>query len=167
MKPIPYGRQDIQQSDINAVIDVLNSEFLTQGPKVEEFENAFSKYIGCKYAIAVSNGTAALHLNTIALGVKKGDKVITTPLTFAASANCVKYCGGDVIFSDIDPKSYLIDLNKVRSLLESSPKGTYKGIITVDFAGRAVDLESLKKLVSEYGLWIIQDSCLILLEDFL
>ena len=159
MKPIPYGRQDIQQSDINAVIDVLNSEFLTQGPKVEEFENAFSKYIGCKYAIAVSNGTAALHLNTIALGVKKGDKVITTPLTFAASANCVKYCGGDVIFSDIDPKSYLIDLNKVRSLLESSPKGTYKGIITVDFAGRAVDLESLKKLVSEYGLWIIQDSC--------
>ena len=159
MKPIPYGRQDIQKSDIDAIIETLTSDFLTQGPKVIEFELAFAKYVGSKYAIAVSNGTAALHLNAIALGIKKGDKVITTPITFAASANCVRYCGGEVVFSDIDPKTYLLDLDKVKSLLEASPKGTYKGIITVDFAGRAVDLESFKKLADEYGLWIIQDSC--------
>jgi|TARA_B100001093_G_scaffold520184_1_gene613413 UDP-4-amino-4,6-dideoxy-N-acetyl-beta-L-altrosamine transaminase len=159
MKPIPYGRQDIQKSDIDAVIETLTSDFLTQGPKVIEFELAFAKYVGSKYAIAVSNGTAALHLNAIALGIKKGDKVITTPITFAASANCIRYCGGEVIFSDIDPKTYLLDFDKVKLLLESSPKGTYKGIISVDFAGRAVDLESFKKLADEYGLWIIQDSC--------
>ena len=159
MKPIPYGRQDIQKSDIDAVIETLTSDFLTQGPKVIEFELAFAKYVGSKYAIAVSNGTAALHLNAIALGIKKGDKVITTPITFAASANCIRYCGGEVVFSDIDPKTYLLDFDKVKLLLESSPKGTYKGIISVDFAGRAVDLESFKKLADEYGLWIIQDSC--------
>ena len=159
MKPIPYGRQDIQKSDIEAVIETLTSDFLTQGPKVIEFELAFAKYVGSKYAIAVSNGTAALHLNAIALGIKKGDKVITTPITFAASANCIRYCEGEVVFSDIDPKTYLLDFDKVKLLLESSPKGTYKGIICVDFAGRAVDLESFKKLADEYGLWIIQDSC--------
>ena len=159
MKPIPYGRQDIQNSDIDAVIETLTSDFLTQGPIVKEFENKFAAYVGAKYAVAVSNGTAALHLNALALGIKKGDKVITTPITFAASANCIRYCGGEVVFSDIDPKTYLLDLDKVKSLLEASPKGTYKGIITVDFAGRAVDLESFKKLADEYGLWIIQDSC--------
>ena len=159
MKPIPYGRHDIQKSDINSVIDVLNSDYLTQGPKVIEFELAFAKYVGSKYSVAVSNGTAALHLNAIALGIKKGDKVITTPITFSASANCIRYCGGEVIFSDIDPNTYLLDIEKVKSLLKSSPKGTYKGIITVDFAGRAVDLESFKNLADEYGLWIIQDSC--------
>ncbi len=159
MKPIPYGRQDIQKSDIDAVIETLSSDFLTQGPRVIEFEIAFAKYVGSKYAIAVSNGTAALHLNCIALGVSEGDRVITTPITFAASANCVRYCGGEVVFADIDPKTYLLDFDKVKLLLESSPRGTYKGIITVDFAGRAVDLESYKKLADEYGLWIIQDSC--------
>lgn len=159
MKPIPYGRQDIQKSDIDAIIETLSSDFLTQGPRVIEFETAFAKYVGSKYAIAVSNGTAALHLNCIALGVSEGDRVITTPITFAASANCVRYCGGEVVFADIDPKTYLLDFDKVKLLLESSPRGTYKGIITVDFAGRAVDLESYKKLADEYGLWIIQDSC--------
>lgn len=159
MKNIPYGRQDIDQEDIDVVVSALQSDYLTQGPIVKEFELAFSKYVGSKYAVAVSNGTAALHLNALALGITKGDKVITTPITFAASANCVRYCGGDVVFSDIDPKTYLLDLDKVKSLLEASPKGTYKGIITVDFAGRAVDLESFKKLAEEYDLWIIQDSC--------
>src|SRR5690606_13786792 len=90
---------------------------------------------------------------------KEGDKVITTPITFAASANCVRYCGGEVVFGDIDPETYLLDINSVRQLLESSPKGTYKGIIPVDFAGRAVNLEEFKSLADEYGLWIIEDAC--------
>lgn len=157
--PIPYGRQHITEDDIKAVTEVLRSDYLTQGPKIKEFETAFAKYIGCKYAVAVANGTAALHLNALALGVKPGDKVITTPITFAASANCVRYCGGDVIFADIDPHTYLLDINKVRALLQASPKGTYKGIIPVDFAGRATDMEAFGKLAYEYGCWIIQDSC--------
>lgn len=156
---IPYGRQNITQQDIDVVIEALKSDYLTQGPKIAEFEKAFADYTGSKFAVAVSNGTAALHLCTLALDVKEGDKVITTPITFAASANCVRYCGGEVIFSDIDPDTYLLDINKVRSLLESSPKGTFKGIIPVDFAGRAVDLEAFKKLADEFGLWIIEDAC--------
>lgn len=159
IKPIPYGRQHITDEDIQAVVETLKSDYLTQGPKIAEFELAFAKYIGSKYAVAVSNGTAALHLCTLALDVKEGDKVITTPITFAASANCVRYCGGEVVFSDIDPETYLLDINKVRELLEASPKGTYKGIIPVDFAGRAVNLEAFRKLADDYGLWIIEDAC--------
>ena len=159
MMKIPYGKQDIQQSDIDAVVKVLKSDFLTQGPTVKRFEEEFADYVGVKYAVAVSNGTAALHLNTLALDVTTGDKVITSPITFAATANCVRYCGGEVVFSDIDPDTYLLDIDKVRILLESAPKGTYSGIIPVDFAGRAVDLEALRELADEFGLWIIQDSC--------
>jgi UDP-4-amino-4,6-dideoxy-N-acetyl-beta-L-altrosamine transaminase len=159
MKVIPYGKQNITDEDIQAVIETLKSDFLTQGPKILEFEKAFAQYIGCKYAIAVANGTAALHLNALALGVKPGNKVITTPITFAASANCVRYCGGEVVFADIDPATYLLDIEAVRKLLEASPKGTYQGIIPVDFAGRAVDLEAFRKLADEFGCWIIQDSC--------
>ncbi len=159
MKPIPYGKQNITQEDIDAVITTLKSDYLTQGPKIKEFEDAFAAYIGCKYAVAVANGTAALHLNAMALDIKAGDKVITTPITFAASANCVRYCGGEVVFADIDPETYLLDINKVEALLKASPKGTYKGIIPVDFAGRAVNLEAFRKLADEYGCWIIQDSC--------
>ncbi|MCE7055306.1 UDP-4-amino-4,6-dideoxy-N-acetyl-beta-L-altrosamine transaminase [Algoriphagus sp. AGSA1] len=159
MMPIPYGRQSITDEDIEAVIQTLKSDYLTQGPKIKEFEEAFAAYIGSEYAVAVSNGTAALHLNCIALGVKPGVKVITTPITFAASANCVRYCGGEVVFADIDPDTYLLDISKVRELLEKSPKGTYSGIIPVDFAGRAVDLEAFRKLADEYGLWIIEDAC--------
>lgn len=158
-KRIPYGRQNITVEDILAVSETLRSDFLTQGPKIKEFEEDFARYIGCKYAVAVSNGTAALHLCTMALGVKDGDKVITTPITFAASANCIRYCNGDVIFSDIDPETYLLDIKKVRKLLEASPKGTYSGIIPVDFAGRANNLEEFKKLADEFGLWIIEDAC--------
>ena len=156
---IPYGRQNITQDDINAVIETLQSDFLTQGPKILEFEEAFAKYVGSKYAVAVSNGTAALHLCTLALDVKKGQKVITTPITFAASANCVRYCDGEVVFADIDPETYLIDYNSVKKLLEESPIGTYQGIIPVDFAGRAVDLEKFKALAKQYNLWIIEDAC--------
>jgi UDP-4-amino-4,6-dideoxy-N-acetyl-beta-L-altrosamine transaminase len=156
---IPYGKQNITQADIEAVVETLQSDYLTQGPKIKEFEEAFADYVGSKYAVAVANGTAALHLNCLALEVKPGDKVITTPITFAASANCVRYCGGEVVFADIDPETYLLDINKVRELLEKSPKGTYRGIIPVDFAGRAVDLEAFRRLADEYGLWIIEDSC--------
>lgn len=158
-KVIPYGRQNISQEDINVVIEALQSDYLTQGPKIIEFEKAFAEYVGSTYAVAVSNGTAALHLCALAVDVNEGDKVITTPITFAASANCVRYCGGEIVFSDIDPVTYLLDIDKVRILLETSPKGTYKGIIPVDFAGRAVDLEAFRKLADQYGLWIIEDAC--------
>ena len=156
---IPYGKQNITKEDIDVVIATLQSDYLTQGPKIKEFEDEFAKYVGSKYAVAVSNGTAALHLCTLALGVKEGDKVITTPITFAASANCVRYCNGEVVFSDINPDTYLLDIDKVKILLENAPKGTYKGIIPVDFAGRAVDLEAYRKLADEYNLWIIEDAC--------
>lgn len=158
-KPIPYGRQHITKEDLEAVKEALLSDYLTQGPRIKEFEDNFAKYIGCKYAVAVSNGTAALHLSAMALNVKPGDKVITTPLTFVASANCVRYCGGEVVFADIDPETYLLDLDSVKELLESSPKGTYAGIIPVDFAGRAVNLEEFKKVADEYDLWILEDAC--------
>lgn len=158
-KNIPYGRQFISDSDIEAVIKALKSNYLTQGPKIIEFEKAFAEYTNSKFAVAVANGTAALHLSALALGVKKGDKVITTPITFAASANCVRYCDGDVIFGDIDSETYLLDINSVRNILENSPRGTYSGIIPVDFAGRAVNLEEFRTLADEYDLWIIQDSC--------
>ena len=159
MNKIPYGRQNITDEDIQAVVEVLKSDWLTQGPDIKRFEDFFAEYVGAKYAVAVSNGTAALHLCAMALGVEPGDKVITTPITFVASANCVRYCGGEVVFADIDPNTYLLDLNSVKKLLESSPKGTYKGIIPVDFAGRANDLEAFRNLADEYGLWIIEDAC--------
>ena len=159
MKPIPYGKQNITQEDIDAVVEVLNADYLTQGPKIKEFEDAFATYVNAKYAVAVSNGTAALHLCALALNVNEGQKVITTPITFAASANCVRYCGGEVVFGDINPSTYLLDINSVRELLEASSKGTYSGIIPVDFAGRAVDLEAYRKLADEYDLWIIEDAC--------
>lgn len=158
-KPIPYGRQHITDSDIEAVVDTLKSDFLTQGPRIAEFEEAFANYVGSKYAVAVSNGTAALHLNAIALGVKPGDKVITTPITFVASANCVRYCGGEVIFADIDPKTYLLDVNQVRQILEQDKKQEIKGIIPVNLAGRVVDMEAFRTLADEFGCWIIEDAC--------
>ena len=159
MNPIPYGKQNITQADIDAVVEVLKADYLTQGPKIKEFEDAFASYVDAKYSVAVSNGTAALHLCALAINVSEGQKVITTPITFAASANCVRYCGGEVVFGDIDPETYLLDINSVRELLEASPKGTYSGIIPVDFAGRAVDLEAYRKLANEYELWIIEDAC--------
>jgi UDP-4-amino-4,6-dideoxy-N-acetyl-beta-L-altrosamine transaminase len=159
MKPIPYGRQHITDSDIEAVITTLTSDFLTQGPKIEEFEKAFAKYIGCKYAIALSNGTAALHLAAMALNVQENTNVITSPITFAASANCVRYCGGNVFFADIDPNTFCLDIEKVKALIESKPKGFFHGIIPVDLAGYPVNLEAFRQLANEHGLWIIEDAC--------
>ena len=156
---IPYGKQQITDDDIKHVIDVLKSDFLTQGPKINSFEKNFANYVGSDYAVAVSNGTAALHLCALALNIKSGDKVITSPITFAASANCISYCQGEVVFSDIDPDTYLMDLDRLKSLLEQNPPGTFKGIVSVDFSGRAIDLEKLRKIANKFDLWIIEDSC--------
>jgi UDP-4-amino-4,6-dideoxy-N-acetyl-beta-L-altrosamine transaminase len=158
-KIIPYGRQSISESDIESVVNVLKGDYLTTGPKVKEFEVEFASYVGSKYAVAVSNGTAALHLSALALGVDKESKVITTPITFAASANCVRYCGGMVEFSDINEASLVLDIEKVRAKLESVPKGTFHGIIPVDFAGYPVNMEEFRWLADEFGLWIIEDAC--------
>lgn len=157
--PIPYGKQEITESDIKAVIQTLQSDFLTQGPSVSAFESAFAAYVGSNYAVAVSNGTAALHLSAMALDVNRASRVITTPITFVASANCVLYCGGHVDFVDIDPATATMDIGQLQRKLESSPKGTYSGIIPVDFAGYPVNLEEIRKLADEFGCWIIEDAC--------
>ena len=156
---IPYGRQNIDQNDVDAVINTLQADFLTQGPKVKEFEEKFAEYVGYKYAVAVTNATSALHLAVLSLGLEKGDRVITTPITFAASANCVRYAGGEVWFADINPDTYLISLEKTRELIESKPKGFFKGIIPVDFAGLPIDLEKFRELADQHYLWIIEDAC--------
>lgn len=159
MNPIPYGKQYISDADIEAVVTTLRSDYLTQGPAISTFEKEFAAYCGAKYAVAVANGTAALHLCTLALEVNENSKVITTPITFSASANCVRYCDGQVYFADIDPLTATIDIEKVEAMLRAAPKGTYQGIIPVDFAGYAVNLEKLRALADEYGCWIIEDAC--------
>lgn len=158
-RPIAYGRQHITPEDVHAVTKTLYSDYLTQGPRVAEFEQQFAAYVGARYAVAVANGTAALHLCALALGVQPGQRVITTPITFSASANCVRYCGGEVHFVDIDPATALIDLHAVRRLLEQHPKGHFHGLIPVDFAGLPVNLEAARQLCDEFGLWMIEDSC--------
>ena len=159
MNPIPYGRQNIDQNDIKAVISTLQSDFLTQGPKVKEYETKFAEYVGSNYAVAVNNATSGLHLSVLALNLVKGDRVITTPITFAASANCIRYAGAEVWFADIDPNTYLLDINSVRELIESKPKGFFKGIIPVDFAGLPINTEEFKDLADAHNLWIIEDAC--------
>lgn len=156
---IPYGKQELAKQDIEAVVNVLKSDYWTQGPVISEFEKSFADYVNSKYAIAVANGTAALHLCAMAMNIKPGQKIITTPITFAASANCIRYCGGEVVFGDIDPKTYLLDIKYVKKLLNESPKGTYAGIIPVDFAGNAANLEEFRQLANEYEMWIIEDAC--------
>lgn len=158
MMPIPYGKQEIMAEDIDLVVEVLQSDFLTQGPYIGAFEERFAEFVGAKFAVAVANGTAALHLSSLALRVQPESRVITSPITFVASANCVQYGGGEVDFVDIDPSTYLMDLNKLRDKLERSPQGTYQGIVSIDFAGRAVDLEQLRKLADKHRLWIIEDA---------
>jgi len=158
-KIIPYGRQNITQADIDAVISTLQSDFLTQGPRIGEFEKSFAHYCHADQCVLASNGTAALHLAAMALDVKPCDKVITTPITFVASANGFRYCGAEIRFCDIDPETFLIDLNKLEQLLSSSPEGTYKGVVPVDFAGYPVHAEQLRKIADNYGLWIVEDAC--------
>jgi UDP-4-amino-4,6-dideoxy-N-acetyl-beta-L-altrosamine transaminase len=159
MRPIPYGRHHVTPEDEAAVLAVLRGDFLTQGPTIAAFERAFAEYVGARHAVACSNGTAALHLCTMALGVQPGQRVITSPITFVASANCVRYVGGEVAFADIDPTTYLLDIAAVRDKLERAPRGTYAGIIPVDFAGRPVELPVWRALADEFGLWIIEDAC--------
>lgn len=156
MRKIPYGRQHITEEDIRAVADVLKSDFLTQGPAVVEFENKFGEYIGSPHNVAVSNGTAALHLAAMALELPPNRKVLTTPITFAASANCVSYLGGELDLVDIDPRTFLIDLNRVEDRLK---KEDVAGIIPVDFAGLAVNTEEVRNIADSYGCWVLEDAC--------
>ncbi|MBT8230020.1 MAG: UDP-4-amino-4,6-dideoxy-N-acetyl-beta-L-altrosamine transaminase [Bacteroidia bacterium] len=156
---IPYGKQSIEEDDIKAVLDTLKAPFLTQGPKIAEFEKKFAEYVGAKYAVAVNNATAGLHIACIAVGLEAGQRVITSPITFAASANCARFCGAEVWFADIDRDTYLISLEATRKLIESKPQGFFHGIIPVDFGGLPLDLESFRQLSDEHNLWIIEDAC--------
>jgi perosamine synthetase len=151
---LPYGKQWIDEEDIQAVVEVLKSDYLTTGPKITEFEHAFAQYVGAKYAVAISNGTAALHAACFAAGITVGDEVITTPITFAASANSVLYCGGTPVFADIDPQTYNIDANEIRKKI--TPKT--KAIIPVHFTGQPCDMKELGKIAKEYNLLIIEDA---------
>lgn len=150
---IPYGRQTIDEEDINAVVEVLKSDYLTTGPKITEFEKLVADYVGAKYAVAVSNGTAALHAACLAAGIKPGDEVITSPITFAASANCVLYCGGRPVFADIDPRTYNIDPADIKRKITSKTKA----IIAVHMAGQPCDMDEIHKIAKEHNLIVIED----------
>ena len=158
-KPIPYGHQHITDEDVQAVVAALKSDYMTQGPLIGQFEKDIANYLGVKYACVVSNGTAALHLCAMALDIKHGDKIITTPITFVASANGFRYQGAEVVFCDIDSKAFLMDLDKLEQILKASPKGTYKAVVPVDFAGYPIDEERLRQLADEYGFAIVVDAC--------
>lgn len=160
MKFIPYGRQEILQEDIEAVVETLKSDFLTQGPAVKKFEEKLAKFLGGNSCVfAVNNGTSALHLAVLALNLKPGEKVLVTTNSFVASANCVEYCGGIVEFVDIDSESLNIDYGQIELKLKNSKPKEYAGIIAVDFAGYPLDFLKLRKFADEYGLWLIEDAC--------
>lgn len=151
---IYYGRQWIDDDDVQAVAEVLKSDFITCGPKVDEMERTLENYTGAKYAVAVSNGTAALHCACLAAGVGPGDEVITTPMTFAASANCALYCGARPVFADINPKTYNIDPESIRAHITEKTKA----VVAVDFTGQAVEIENIRKICDEYNLVFIEDA---------
>ena len=151
---LPYGRQSLGEDDIQAVVGSLRSGWLTTGPKVPEFEEAFAKTVGARFAVAVSSGTAALHAAAFAAGIGQADEVITTPMTFAATANCVRYQGGMVVFADVREDTLNLDPAKVEALV--TPKT--KAIITVDFAGQPSDMDDLNALASRHGLTVIEDA---------
>ncbi|MBQ8591668.1 MAG: UDP-4-amino-4,6-dideoxy-N-acetyl-beta-L-altrosamine transaminase [Lachnospiraceae bacterium] len=148
-----YGHQYIDDADIQAVVDVLKSDYLTCGPKITELEKRLCELTGAKYAVAVSNGTAALHIACMAAGVDKGDEVITTPITFAASANCALYCGAKPVFADINEKTYNIDPKDVEAKVTEKTKA----VVAVDFTGQAVELDALTALCKEKNLVLIED----------
>lgn len=150
---IPYGRQSIDDADIEAVVKVLKSDYLTTGPAVEAFEKKVADYVGAKYAVAVSNGTAALHVACLAAGIGEGDEVITTPITFAASANCVLYCGGTPVFADIDPDTYNISPEE----LESKITPQTKAIIPVHYTGQPCDMDAILEIARKHDLLVIED----------
>ena len=149
-----YGRQWIDESDIAAVTETLQSDFITCGPKVEEFEQTLASYTGARFAVAVSNGTAALHCACIAAGIGPGDEVITTPITFAASVNCALYCGARPVFADINPETYNIDPESIRSRITKKTKA----IVAVDFTGQAVEIDEIRQICDEFNLVFIEDA---------
>ena len=149
-----YGHQFIEQEDIEAVEDVLKSSYLTCGPYVEKMETALKQYTGAKYAVAVSSGTAALHCACLAAGIGPGDEVITTPLTFAASANCVLYCGAIPVFADIDPETYNLDPKSIESHITAKTKA----VIAVDFTGQVVRVREIQEICHKYKLIFIEDA---------
>jgi UDP-4-amino-4,6-dideoxy-N-acetyl-beta-L-altrosamine transaminase len=157
---IPYGRQSISQEDIHAVIEVLKSDYLTQGPAVPRFENAVKEYCQVKHAVAVNSATSALHIACLALGLGKGDIVWTTPITFVASANCALYCGADVDFVDIDPLTYNLSVDQLAlKLAEAKINGKLpKIVIPVHLAGQSCNMEAIHLLGNEYGFKIIEDA---------
>ncbi len=154
MKQIPYSKQKIDACDIASVRQVLASDFITQGPKIDEFERAVAHYCGAKYAVAVSNGTAALHLAALVSGLKKGDKAITTPVSFLASSNCILYTGAEPVFADIDYETVNIDPDSISKLISKKTKV----IIPVDFAGLPSRLEEIYKIAKANGLTVIEDA---------
>lgn len=160
MSVIPYGRQDINQADIDAVVAVLRSDFLTQGPAVPAFENAVADYCGAQHAVAVNSATSALHIACLALGVGKGDSVWTTPITFVASANCALYCGATVDFVDIDPRTYNLSVERLAEKLALAEKAGKlpKIVIPVHLCGQPCDMASIHALSQQYGFKIIEDA---------
>lgn len=152
-KKIYYGHQYLDQADYDAVVDVLKSDYLTCGPKIEELEKKLCEITGAKYAVACSNGTAALHIAAMAAGLTDGDELITTPITFAASANCALYVGAKPVFADINSKTYNIDPASVESKITDKTKA----VVAVDYTGQAVELNRLKKICEEHGLVLIED----------
>jgi UDP-4-amino-4,6-dideoxy-N-acetyl-beta-L-altrosamine transaminase len=152
---IPYGKQSIDQDDIAAVVEVLKSDWLTTGPKVEEFEQAICGYVGAEYAVAVSSGTAALHAAMFALDIGPGDEVIVPPMTFAATANCIVYQGGTPVFADVDAETLLID----PVCVEQKVTKRTKAVIAVDYAGQPCDYDALRAITDRHGLALIADGC--------
>lgn len=151
---LPYGRQWLDEEDRQAVLDALHSDFITQGPKIGEFEQAVAAYVGARHAVAFSNGTAALHGACFAANIGEGDEVITTPITFAASSNCVLYAGATPVFADIDPKTYNLDPSAVRDKI--TPRT--RAVIAVDYTGQPVDVDAFRRLCEEHRLVLIQDA---------
>jgi len=158
---IGYGRQSIDQSDIDAVVDVLKSDFLTQGNKISEFEESLASYCQAQYAKVVSNGTAALHLAYLAIGLKKGDIVWTVPNTFVATANAALYCGAQVDFVDIDAKTYNLSIEALKAKLVQAKKDNQlpKLVVPVHFAGQSCEMREIWALSQEYGFYVIEDAC--------
>lgn len=157
---IPYGKQDISQADIDAVLSVLQSDFLTQGPKVPEFEEKVASHVGARYALAVNSATSALHIACLALGLGEGDWLWTTPITFVASANCGLYCGAKVDFVDIDPQTYNLCPKKLAEKLEQAKREDRlpKVLVAVHLCGQPCDMEAIHKLSQQYGFRIIEDA---------
>ena len=153
-KKIGYGHQYIDEADIQAVVEVLKSDFLTCGPKIEEAEQKLCEITGAKYAVLISNGTAALHAACYAAGIQEGDEVITTPITFAASANCALYCGGKPVFADVNPETYNIDPDSIESKITDKTKA----VVAVDFTGQAVELERIQEICQRHSLTLIEDA---------